>query len=725
MLVGSQVRRVAVVGGVRIPFARSMGAYAECSNQDMLVATLRALVDRYSLAGERLGDVAAGAVLKHSRDYNLVRESVLSSGLSAETPGMDLQRACGTSLEAAILMGMKIALGQIDSGIAGGVDTASDVPIGVSEGLRKILLRSSRGRSMGERLKPWLGLRPGHLKPSLPAVVEARTGLSMGQSTELMARTWQISREAQDAFALESHTRAAAAYDAGFFADLMIPFQGLAVDNNLRRDSTLEKLAKLKPAFPMQGGGTLTAGNSTPMTDGAAAVLLANEEWARARGLPVLAWLTYGKVAAVDFVHGEGLLMAPAYGVPRMLADARLALSDFDFYEIHEAFAAQVLCTLKAWESPEFCRDRLGLDGPLGTVDRARLNVNGSSLAFGHPFAATGARIVAMLAKQLAQLGARTWADFDLHRGRHGRDRDPRTLKIRDESTLRRARDAEPAATAALYSAANQSSPGNSMPRATILLTAAGLLAGCVTESPAPPAAQAPPTAVPVPGAHAELGTLLDRYFEELLELNPLLATYIGDNRYNDRLPNSIGPEQRAKQHDLNERYLAAARRIDPDALDGADRISLEIFLRERERALESERFPDYLIPVDQKGGLHTVMPALGSGTNAQPFATVKDYDNWLGRLDGFIVWMDQAIVNMREGMAKGVVQPRPVMEKVLPQLDAMIVEDPTKSDFYAPIRTLPASFTAADRERLTAAYTSDDPRQARARVPSAAHLRA
>jgi acetyl-CoA C-acetyltransferase len=302
-------------------------------------------------------------------------------------------------------MGMKIALGQIDSGIAGGVDTASDVPIGVSEGLRKILLRSSRGRSMGERLKPWLGLRPGHLKPSLPAVVEARTGLSMGQSTELMARTWQISREAQDAFALESHARAAAAYDAGFFADLMIPFQGLAVDNNLRRDSTLEKLAKLKPAFPMQGGGTLTAGNSTPMTDGAAAVLLANEEWARARGLPVLAWLTYGKVAAVDFVHGEGLLMAPAYGVPRMLADARLALSDFDFYEIHEAFAAQVLCTLKAWESPEFCRDRLGLDGPLGTVDRARLNVNGSSLAFGHPFAATGARIVAMLAKQLAQLG--------------------------------------------------------------------------------------------------------------------------------------------------------------------------------------------------------------------------------------------------------------------------------------------------------------------------------
>ena len=405
MLVGSQLRHVAIVGGVRIPFARAMGAYAECSNQDMLVGTLRALVERYSLTGERLGDVGAGAVLKHSRDYNLVRESVLSSGLSAETPGFDLQRACGTSLDTAIVIGMKIALGQIDSGIAAGVDTASDAPIGVSEGLRKILLRSSRGRSLGERLRPWLGFRPGHLKPSLPAVVEARTGLSMGQSTELMARTWQIPREAQDALAVDSHRRAAAAYAAGFFADLVVPFQGLQEDNNLRRDTSVEKLAKLKPAFPMNGSGTLTAGNSTPMTDGAAAVLLASEEWARSRGLPVLARLTYGKVAAVDFVHGEGLLMAPAYAVPRMLADAQLTLQDFDFYEIHEAFAAQVLCTLKAWESPEFCRDKLGLPGPLGSIDRAKLNVKGSSLAVGHPFAATGARILATLGKLLAERG--------------------------------------------------------------------------------------------------------------------------------------------------------------------------------------------------------------------------------------------------------------------------------------------------------------------------------
>jgi len=405
MLVGSQLRHVAIVGGVRIPFARSMGAYAECSNQDMLVGALRALVERYALTGERLGDVGAGAVLKHSRDYNLVRECVLSSGLSAETPGFDLQRACGTSLDTAIVIGMKIALGQIDSGIAAGVDTASDAPIGVSEGLRKILLRSSRGRSLGERLRPWLGFRPGYLKPSLPAVVEARTGLSMGQSTELMARTWQIPREAQDALAVESHRRAAAAYDSGFFADLVVPFQGLQEDNNLRRDTSVERLAKLKPAFPMNGSGTLTAGNSTPMTDGAAAVLLGSEEWARSRGLPVLARLTYGKVAAVDFVHGEGLLMAPAYAVPRMLADAQLTLLDFDFYEIHEAFAAQVLCTLKAWESPEFCRDRLGLPGPLGSIDRAKLNVKGSSLAVGHPFAATGARILATLAKLLAERG--------------------------------------------------------------------------------------------------------------------------------------------------------------------------------------------------------------------------------------------------------------------------------------------------------------------------------
>ncbi len=404
MLVGSNVRRVAIVGGLRIPFARSMGAYAQASNQQMLGTTLRALVQRFDLKGVRLGDVGAGAVLKHSRDFNLVRESVLDSGLDPSTPGFDLQRACGTSLDTAITIGLKIAVGQIDAGIAGGVDTASDVPIVYPDAYRTLLLRSARGKSFGARIAPWFGLRPSHFKPSFPAVTEPRTSLSMGQSCEQMAQQWQIPREAQDQLAYESHRKAAAAYGEGFFDDLVIEFQGLKQDNNIRRDTSIEKLAKLKPSFHPQG--TLTAGNSTPMTDGASAVLLASEEWARARGLPILAYLTYGKFAAVDFVKSEGLLMAPAYAVPRMLADAGLTLQDFDFYEIHEAFEAQVLCTLKAWESPEFCRDKLGLDQPLGSIDRNKLNVKGGSVAIGHPFGATGARILATLAKLLAQKGS-------------------------------------------------------------------------------------------------------------------------------------------------------------------------------------------------------------------------------------------------------------------------------------------------------------------------------
>lgn len=404
MLVGSSVRRVAIIGGTRIPFARSMGVYAEASNQAMLTASLKGLVDKFNLRGEVLGDVGAGAVLKHSKDFNLTRESVLDSGLAPETPAFDLQRACGTSLDTAIVLGLKIAMGQIDSAIAGGVDTASDVPIVYPSSYRKLLLRSARGRSLGERLSPWASFRPNFLKPQLPGVSEPRTGMSMGQHCEKMAQTWQIPRADQDQLALESHRKAGAAWDEGFYDDLVVPFRGLKQDNNVRRDSSLDKLAKLKPAFA--ANGTLTAGNSTPMTDGSAAVLLASEEWAKARGLPVLAYLTYGKYAAVDFVQKEGLLMAPAYAVPRMLADAKLTLQDFDIYEIHEAFEAQVLCTLKAWESPEFCRDRLGLSAPLGSIDRSKMNLKGGSVAIGHPFAATGARIIATLAKQLAQRGS-------------------------------------------------------------------------------------------------------------------------------------------------------------------------------------------------------------------------------------------------------------------------------------------------------------------------------
>jgi acetyl-CoA C-acetyltransferase len=364
-------------------------------------------VDKFGLRGERLDDVAGGAVMKHSRDWNLVRESVLGSGLAFETPGVDLQRACGTSLEAAILIGMKIELGMIDSGMAGGVDTVSDPPVVFSRDYQQLLLRSFRGRTFMERVKPFFGVRPRHFKPVLPAVVEARTGLSMGQSTELMIKQWKVTREEQDLLALESHKRAAAAWDAGFYSDLVIEYQGLKSDNNVRRDSSLEKLAKLKPSFDFSGAGSITAGNSSPLTDGASAALLASEDWARARKLPVQAYLSYGKVAAVDFVNKEGLLMAPAYAVPRMLADARLTLQDFDYYEIHEAFAAQVLCTLKAWESAEFCRERLGLAEPLGSIDRSRLNVMGGSVAIGHPFAATGTRIVASLAKILEQKNAR------------------------------------------------------------------------------------------------------------------------------------------------------------------------------------------------------------------------------------------------------------------------------------------------------------------------------
>jgi acetyl-CoA C-acetyltransferase len=407
MLVGSQTRRVAIIGGARIPFARAHGAYAKVGNQDMLTAAFKGVVEKFGLRGERLDDVAGGAVMKHSRDWNLVRESVLGSGLAFETPGVDLQRACGTSLEAAILIGMKIELGMIDSGMAGGVDTVSDPPVVFSRDYQQLLLRSFRGRTFMERVKPFFGVRPRHFKPVLPAVVEARTGLSMGQSTELMVKQWKVTREEQDQLALESHKRAAAAWDAGFYNDLVIEYQGLKTDNNVRRDSSLEKLAKLKPSFDFSGAGSITAGNASPLTDGASAVLLASEEWARARKLPVQAYLSYGKVAAVDFVNEEGLLMAPAYAVPRMLADAKLTLQDFDYYEIHEAFAAQVLCTLKAWESAEFCRERLDLANPLGSIDRSRLNVMGGSVAIGHPFAATGTRIVASLAKILEQKNAR------------------------------------------------------------------------------------------------------------------------------------------------------------------------------------------------------------------------------------------------------------------------------------------------------------------------------
>ncbi len=400
----TQPRRVAIVGGNRIPFARSNTVYATASNQEMLTSALDGLVERFNLHGERLGEVVAGAVLKHSRDFNLTRECVLGSRLAPETPAYDLQQACGTGLEAALLVANKIALGQIECGIAGGVDTTSDAPIGVNEGLRKILLQTNRGKTTGEKIKSLLQIRPRHLAPAIPRNGEPRTGLSMGEHCELMAQTWAIPRDDQDKLTVASHQKLAAAYAEGWHDDLLTPFRGLTRDQNLRADISLEKLATLKPCFERSPRGTMTAANSTPLTDGASLVLLASEEWAKARGLPILAYWKDGEAAAVDFVGAgkEGLLMAPAYAVPRLLARNKLTLQDFDYYEIHEAFAAQVLCTLKAWEDADYCKTRLGLDAPLGAIDRSKMNVKGSSLAAGHPFAATGGRIVANLAKLLS-----------------------------------------------------------------------------------------------------------------------------------------------------------------------------------------------------------------------------------------------------------------------------------------------------------------------------------
>ncbi|AEW95824.1 MULTISPECIES: acetyl-CoA C-acetyltransferase [Streptomycetaceae] len=399
--------RVAVLGGNRVPFARSDGPFATASNQELLGAALGGLIERYGLAGTRPGEFVAGAVLKHSRDFNLARETVLGSALDPATPAYDVQQACGTGLQSVVAVANKIALGQLDWGIAGGSDTASDAPLGVNDELRRLLLAARRAASWPARARLLARVRPRHLVPEIPRNAEPRTGLSMGEHAALTARRWGIGRREQDELAAASHRNLAAAYDRGFFDTLVTPYRGLARDQNLRPGSTPEKLAALRPVFGLDApDATMTAGNSTPLTDGAAVVLLAGEEWAAAHGLEPLAYLTYTRTAAVDFAGGEeGLLMAPAYAVPRMLRRAGLTLRDFDLYEIHEAFASQVLATLAAWEDPRFCATRLGLPAPLGTVDRSRLNVAGSSLATGHPFAATGARIVATLATLLAERG--------------------------------------------------------------------------------------------------------------------------------------------------------------------------------------------------------------------------------------------------------------------------------------------------------------------------------
>ncbi len=401
------VRRVAVIGGNRIPFARSNSVYIDASNQEMLTAAVDGLVTRYGLAGERVGELAAGAVLKHSRDFNLARETVLGSKLSPDTPAFDVQQACDTGIQAAVLVANKIALGKIESGIAGGADTTSDAPLAVGDKLRKILLEANRAKDTKGRVAALLKVRPTHLAPDQPRNSEPRTGLSMGDSQAITTLEWGITREAQDELAAASHKNLAKSYEDGWQDDLITPFLGVEKDNNLRPDSTVEKLAKLKPVFGRGEGATMTAGNSTPLSDGASAVLLASDDEAKKHGWTPLAYLVDYETAAVDYVSGaEGLLMAPAYAVPRMLERQGLTLQDFDYYEIHEAFAGQVLTTLAAWEDPIFCKERLGLDAPLGSIDRKKLNVKGSSLATAHPFAATGGRIIANLAKLLHEKGS-------------------------------------------------------------------------------------------------------------------------------------------------------------------------------------------------------------------------------------------------------------------------------------------------------------------------------
>ena len=402
----NQIRRIAVIGGSRIPFCRSNSIYSEKTNLDMLAAVLQGVTDRFGLDGKQLDEVVAGAVTSHSKDWNLAREALLSTSLSPLTPGITLQQACGTSLQSALMIGAKIATGQIECGIAAGTDTTSDAPISFGRKFSQRLVKMGAARTGKQRMAAFKGFSPSELKPLLPANGEPRTGFSMGQHCERMAREWKIPREEQDRLAMESHQKAARAYDEGVFDELVMPWGGVSRDNNIRADSSMEKLGSLRTVFSKGPEATLTAGNSTPLTDGAAAVLLASEDWARANDLPVQAYITASRTSAVDFVNDEGLLMAPTVAVAEMLQRTGLALQDFDYYEIHEAFAAQVLCTLAAWESEEYCRERLGLDAALGRIDREKLNIHGSSLAVGHPFAATGARIVGNLAQILAHAGS-------------------------------------------------------------------------------------------------------------------------------------------------------------------------------------------------------------------------------------------------------------------------------------------------------------------------------
>ncbi len=396
---------VIVCGGQRTPFVKSMTAYSGVSTQDMMTATLQALVIKMKLEGKLLGDVAVGGVMIPPGNWNLGREIVLGTGLDPRTPGYNVQRACGTSLETINQIALKISSGQMQWGIGGGVDTNSDISVLFPRSFAQKIIALNQSKSTMDKIKSALGFSFKDFKPQFPAVMEPRTSKSMGQHCEMMVQEWKISREDQDQLSFESHQKGAAAVEAGFHNQMIFEFQGVKKDLILRKETTIEKLAKLKPVFDTSGAGTLTAGNSTALTDGASAVLLASRKKAESEKLPMLAKFVDCEVAALDFVHGEGLLIAPALAVSRLLERNNLKLQDFDYYEIHEAFAGQVLCTLKAWDDESYCKRVLGRNEKMGVIDRSKMNIKGGSLAIGHPFGATGGRIVANLAHILKEKG--------------------------------------------------------------------------------------------------------------------------------------------------------------------------------------------------------------------------------------------------------------------------------------------------------------------------------
>jgi acetyl-CoA acyltransferase len=398
-------RRVAIVAGVRTPFARSGTAFKDVPAVALARHAARELLYRTEIDPGEVDEVVVGQVVPSVLTPNVAREVSLLPQFPRTIPAYTLNRACASSAQAITNAADQIALGHADVVVAGGVESLSDIPVLHSRRMSQLLVEAGRARTMSQRLAVMARIRPRDLVPVTPAIAEPSTGESMGQSAEKMAKENGIAREAQDRLALRSHERAAAATSDGRLTADIVPWFGrddvVATDNGIRADTSLEQLAKLRPVFD-RAYGTVTAGNSSPLTDGAAMVLLMAEETARALGYRPLAYLRSYAVSAVD--PGWQLLMGPAYAVPKALERAGIAWQDVGLFEIHEAFAAQVLSNAQAWASPEW-GEKLGLDGPLGEVDWSCANVMGGSIAIGHPFGATGARLVTQLAGEMRRRG--------------------------------------------------------------------------------------------------------------------------------------------------------------------------------------------------------------------------------------------------------------------------------------------------------------------------------